>query len=133
MVLKGLPDSYKPFVVVVTQSDKQQTFTEFKAALRSFEETECNRTKTNDDLIMKMMNHNNGFSSDITCYKCGKKGHIARHCGSEPNLVYVVVLHILTEHAAVRGETILDRILGLTKLPKRNILLCLKRMYVLAT
>jgi len=40
MVLKGLPESFKPFVVVVTQSDKQQTFTEFKAALRNFEETE---------------------------------------------------------------------------------------------
>jgi len=40
MVLKGLPESFKPFVVVVTQSDKQQTFTEFKATLRSFEETE---------------------------------------------------------------------------------------------
>ena len=26
MVLKGLPQSYKPFVVVVTQSEKQQTF-----------------------------------------------------------------------------------------------------------
>ena len=36
MVLKGLPESFKQCVVVVTQSDKQQTFTEFKAALRSY-------------------------------------------------------------------------------------------------
>jgi len=40
MVLKGLPIGYKPFVVVVTQSDKKQTFTDFKVALRSFEDTE---------------------------------------------------------------------------------------------
>jgi len=32
---KGLPESFKPFVVVVTQSDKEQTFTEFKAALKT--------------------------------------------------------------------------------------------------
>ena len=29
MVLKGLPEEYKPFVVVVTQSDKEQEFSEF--------------------------------------------------------------------------------------------------------
>jgi gag-polypeptide of LTR copia-type len=29
MVLKGLPDDYKSFVVVITQSDKHMTFTEF--------------------------------------------------------------------------------------------------------
>ena len=40
MVLKGLPEEYKPFVVVVTQSDKEQKFSEFKVALRSFEDTE---------------------------------------------------------------------------------------------
>jgi len=40
MVLKGLPDEYKSFVVVITQSDKQMTFTEFKVALRNFEDTE---------------------------------------------------------------------------------------------
>lgn len=39
MVLKGLPENYKPFVVVVTRSDKQQTFSEFNAALHSFEDT----------------------------------------------------------------------------------------------
>ena len=30
MVLKGLPEEYKPFVVVVTQSDKEEKFSEFK-------------------------------------------------------------------------------------------------------
>ena len=30
MVLKGLPEEYRPFVVVVTQSDKEQKFSEFK-------------------------------------------------------------------------------------------------------
>ena len=34
MVLKGLPKEFKLFVVVTTQSEKQQTFREFKVALR---------------------------------------------------------------------------------------------------
>ena len=35
MVLKGLPEEYKPFVVVVTQRDKKQTFSEFKVMLQA--------------------------------------------------------------------------------------------------
>src|SRR6218665_360758 len=40
MILKGLPLTYKTFCTVTTQKDKDHTFAEFKAALRSFEETE---------------------------------------------------------------------------------------------
>ena len=40
MVLKGLPSSYKPFVVVITQSEKMMNFSEFKTAIRTFEENE---------------------------------------------------------------------------------------------
>ena len=40
MILKVLPEEHKLFVVVVTQSDKEQEFSEFKVALRSFEDTE---------------------------------------------------------------------------------------------
>ena len=53
MILKGLLESFKPFVIVITQSDKQETCTEFKAALHSFKETECGRTATSDDSVMK--------------------------------------------------------------------------------
>ena len=37
MVMKGLPPSYKPFVVFITQSERQMTFLEFKSAIRNFE------------------------------------------------------------------------------------------------
>jgi hypothetical protein len=40
MVLKGLPNDFKTFSTIVTQRDKQMSFTEFKVALRSHEETE---------------------------------------------------------------------------------------------
>ena len=48
MVLKGLPESFKPFIVVVTQSDKKQSFSEFKVALRSFADTERSRMTESD-------------------------------------------------------------------------------------
>ena len=38
MVLKGLQDDCKPFVVVITQSEEKLTLCEFKAVLRSFED-----------------------------------------------------------------------------------------------
>ena len=40
MVLKGLPTQYNMFKTVVTQREREMSFTEFKVALRSFEETE---------------------------------------------------------------------------------------------
>ena len=36
MVLKGLPSSFKAFSAIVVQQDKQMSFAEFKASLRSF-------------------------------------------------------------------------------------------------
>ena len=98
MVLKGLPESFKPFVVVVTQSDKQQTFTEFKAALRSFEDTERARTVTSDDSVMKTFHRGSRETGNLTptgrsdnrdniiCHKCKQVGHIAHFCKSKPKL-----------------------------------------------
>ena len=40
MVLKGLPSEFKPFATVITQKDKPVSFSDFKTALRSYEETE---------------------------------------------------------------------------------------------
>ena len=90
MVLKGLPQSYKPFVVVVTQSEKRQTFSEFKASLRSFENNEKARTADDNDSILKaghifqrpkppMRGKGN-----LTCFNCTHQGHIARFCPNKP-------------------------------------------------
>lgn len=74
MILKGLPESYKPFVVHTTQSSQEITFMQFKSKLRSYEETEKFETKIKSDNVMKV------DVSSVTCYGCGKRVHFARDC-----------------------------------------------------
>ena len=104
MVMKGLPPQYKTFCVVVSQKERTMNFTEFKAALRSFEENEKaafagrHNTKVmynNGNLHSQFNNmnirdgnnrngdhhpipHNN--NSKVNCWKCGEKGHKSNQC-----------------------------------------------------
>ena len=58
MIIKGLPsEEYKAFSTVVTQKDKEQSFSEFKVALRSFEETQKLSDKANskEESIMEVI------------------------------------------------------------------------------
>ena len=86
MVIKGLPENFKPLTVVITQSDKKYTFTEFKTALRSFEETEnCSSHQENDSIMKSLFRPSaqpQNTSSRITCYNCGKSGHKSFQCRS---------------------------------------------------
>lgn len=55
MVLGGLPDSFKPLAVHVTQNEDNVTFADFKRRLRVYEESEkMKRTEPNTDNVMKM-------------------------------------------------------------------------------
>lgn len=74
MILKGLPESYKPFAIHTAQSTEEITFTQFKSNLRSYEETEKFDNKTKADNVMKV------DISTVTCYGCGNRGHVARDC-----------------------------------------------------
>ena len=74
MILKGLPEPYKPFVIHTTQSSEELTFTDFKSKLRSYEETEKFDNKTKTDTVMKLN------VSSATCYGCGNKGHLVKDC-----------------------------------------------------
>ena len=72
-VLKGLPEQYKPFVVVVTQREKTHTFTEFKSSLRSFEDTEGARTVAGYSVMKTTAGsaHSQRFNaSNVACFKC---------------------------------------------------------------
>ena len=93
MVMKGLPTNYKTFCVVMQQREQAQTFIEFKAALRSFEENErAANQHTGGGNSSKVMYHNNnnhnggrggGRQSDgkkPTCFTCKKEGHKFYDC-----------------------------------------------------
>ena len=70
MILKGLPESYKPFAIHMTQSSEELMFIQFKSKLRSYEGTEKFDTKTKSDNEMK------ADMSSIVCYGCGNRGHM---------------------------------------------------------
>ena len=106
MVMKGLPPSYKPFIVFVTQSDKVMTFLQFKTSIRTFEENErasfhnaMNNTTKQFDGVMNV-HQNNGkqqnrqyFQTDVRnapsqgkqvggviCNTCKGQGHKSDVC-----------------------------------------------------
>ena len=51
MVSKGLPNGYKSFEVVITQSHEIMSFSDFKVALRNFEDTENARIAREGDSV----------------------------------------------------------------------------------
>ena len=91
MVLKGLPESFKPFDIFATQSDETLMFADFKMKLRSYENTENMRKAAADDNVMgaraqlrkpALTNASEWGteSMDIVGFQCGQKGHKARVC-----------------------------------------------------
>ena len=77
MILKGLPDNYKPFAIHVTQSASEITFAHFKSMLRSFEETEKFHAKP---IVEQIMKAEAPSLQTMICYGCGKTGHLVRDC-----------------------------------------------------
>ncbi|XP_028310197.1 uncharacterized protein LOC114467885 [Gouania willdenowi] len=80
MILKGLPEQFKPFSIHITQSDEKLTFVEFKAKLRSYESTErFNAVDSDSDSVMKARGKES-WNMKLTCYTCGQRGHKAAEC-----------------------------------------------------
>lgn len=92
MILRGLPDTFKPLAVHITQNEDNVTFTDFKRRLRIYEEAEKIKTTQLADNVMKAQTRQgrvfsksypkdrNNEDTSVTCYKCGVKGHKARKC-----------------------------------------------------
>ena len=92
MVLKGLPETFKPFAIHVAHTDDRITFAEFKTKLRSFEETEKMSTGESSDNVMKTQTRpgrrpakssaqdSYKDDKDVICYKCGTRGHRSTRC-----------------------------------------------------
>ena len=102
MVIKGLPPSYKPFIVYIQQQDDEMSFTNFKVAIRNYEENEkasvTNMSK-NLETVMHISNNNfqngryrdpkqgppssrqnGGPHSKPICNNCGGAGHKSHEC-----------------------------------------------------
>ena len=77
MIVKGLPNSFAAFITVITQREKNLNFTEFKSALRAYEETEKSRRK--DDQVFKFSDKN------MKCFNCGQSGHKKFQCKNKSN------------------------------------------------
>ena len=99
MILKGLPESYQPFIVVHTQLDKTQTFTEFKSALTNFDQQHRQQSTTAMTARGSQRNHQPARTSSHQqqlnrphksqtqiCQSCGKKGHNSSDCYSKGRL-----------------------------------------------
>lgn len=92
MILNGLPDSYKPLTVHITQNEDNVTFTDFKRRLRIYEEAEKMNTAESADNVMKTCvrsgrgptkthaSNRKDEDANVTCYRCGIKGHKSRQC-----------------------------------------------------
>ena len=86
MLLKGLPEEYKPFVVVHTQMDKTKTLTEFKAALRTYANTEASRSAVQHTAMTAKKNDHTTNHQTTQCLSCGKTGHNSRNCRNKAKL-----------------------------------------------
>ena len=86
MLLKGLPDDYKSFVVVHTQMEQTKTLTEFKAALRCYANTESSRSSLQHTAMTTKKQNTFANVKGGQCLSCGIRGHISRNCRSKSKL-----------------------------------------------
>ena len=88
MILKGLPEFFKPFVVVHTQLDKYKTLSQFKAALTNYANTEAIRSTQEQSSAMasqtqkptRVQSYSQKGTGAIQCLSCGKTGHKSKDC-----------------------------------------------------
>lgn len=83
MILKGLPESFKPFAIHITQSDETMSLAKFKTKLISYRDTEKIHITATNDNVMKArvqpavrpradaINWAAEVNADIVCFKCG--------------------------------------------------------------
>ena len=76
MVLKGLSSEYRAFCTVITQKDTDISFSKFKVALKSYEETEKSHETETCDGVMSA----NFRRTNVKCFRCNGLGHKKADC-----------------------------------------------------
>ncbi|KAL6461078.1 hypothetical protein MHYP_G00310440 [Metynnis hypsauchen] len=86
MIMRGLPEKYKPFTLMVTHSSAEMKLAEFKAKLRNFEASEDAEpvAEMAGERVLKartaLKKRNGGSSTGMACWRCGEKGHRKDEC-----------------------------------------------------
>lgn len=77
ILLKGLPPRFKPFSIHMTQTDTDISLSNFKIALKNFQETERFNEEeiSREDHVMKV-----STDAQKKCYACGSSTHLVREC-----------------------------------------------------
>ncbi|XP_067931161.1 uncharacterized protein [Watersipora subatra] len=99
MILNGLPDSFKPFVVVHTQLNKHKSLSDFKAALHNFANTDNLRPtttaamKTTTSHTRRHQPHHppcrpTSNNNNKMCLACGNTTHTTKDCYFKTKLNY---------------------------------------------
>ncbi|KAK7884464.1 hypothetical protein WMY93_027587 [Mugilogobius chulae] len=88
MVMRGLPEKYKPFTLMVTHSSTEMKLGEFKAKLRNFEASEDSEPIAEEagERVLKAKagpKKKSGAHTDLTCWRCGEKGHRKDECSKK--------------------------------------------------
>ena len=83
MIIKGLPHTFCTFSALTSQKMDEPSVTEFKVALRCYEETMKARggTTADDDQVLYTARANvNLPNRRLPCFNCGKVEHRAADC-----------------------------------------------------
>ncbi|XP_034061612.1 uncharacterized protein LOC117539525 [Gymnodraco acuticeps] len=91
MVMRGLPEKYKPFTLMVTHGDSEVTLGQFKAKLRNFEASEDSASDEMSERVLRVQAAtkrkpakrfipDGGGEHVGTCWRCGEKGHRKDDC-----------------------------------------------------
>lgn len=85
MVMRELPEKYKPFTLMVTHGSAEINLGEFKAKLRNFETSEDTDSVTEvaGERVLKARTatkKKTGPPTELACWRCGEKGYRKDEC-----------------------------------------------------
>lgn len=84
MIMRGLPEKYKPFTLMVTHGSADMTLGEFKAKLRNFEASEDADPVLEEAgervLRAQAAPRKKTGPVEMVCWRCGEKGHRRDDC-----------------------------------------------------